>query len=265
MRKILFFVLLITAGVIADSCSRVPISHRRQVHLMPESELITMSNQQYAEVLRKGKVVPASDPRTQMVKRVGKRIQDAVMNYMNSHKKYQKRVRGFDWQFNLIDDKVANAWCMPGGKVAFYTGILPITKDETGMAVVMGHEIAHAIAKHGNERVSKQMALQFGGQAFGGLAGPEKAKVFQQVYGVSAGLAALKFSRANESEADHLGLVFMAMAGYDPKEAPKFWERMKSMAGNNVPQFLSTHPSHDSRIEDIKSHLPEALTYYSPK
>lgn len=235
---------------------------------MPETDLIAMSKQQYGEVLNSGNVVPDSDSRTIMVKKVGNKLKDAVTSYLNSNKKYKKRLEGFDWEFNLIDQDIANAWCMPGGKVCVYTGLLPITKDENGLAVVLGHEIAHAIAKHGNERMSKQLALHAGGQALGALTStkPGLARdIFMQSYGVGSQLGALAFSRKNESEADHMGLVFMAIAGYNPTGAIAFWERMKAMTNGNVPEFLSTHPSHDSRIDEIKEHLPEALTYYSGK
>ncbi len=249
------------------ACAKVPITGRRQMNLLPESELMTMSLDQYNQFLSEHKKVPDTDPRTQMVKRVGKKIADAVTEFSKDNKKMQKRIKNFEWEFNLVEDNIANAWCMPGGKVCFYTGILPITADETGLAVVMGHEIAHAIARHGNERMSQGLAMQAGGATIGAVMGSNPTlgnQIFMQAIGVGGQLGMLKFSRKHESEADHMGLIFMAMAGYDPREAASFWERMKEAGGGAPPEFLSTHPSHDSRIEDIKDHLPEAMTYYNP-
>jgi len=177
------------------------------------------------------------------------------------------RVAGFEWQFNVVNDQTVNAWCMPGGKVVVYTGILPVTQDETGLAVVMGHEVSHAIARHGNERMSQGLALQFGGVALEVLTGenPGVARdLFLQVYGVGGALGMLSYSRKHETEADKLGLVFMAMAGYDPREAPKFWERMSQGGGQAPPEILSTHPSDQTRMRDLEAFMPEALKYYKP-
>jgi predicted Zn-dependent protease len=179
------------------------------------------------------------------------------------------QLAGFAWEFNLIqDDKTVNAWCMPGGKVAFYTAILPICKDETGVAVVMGHEVAHAIANHGRERMSQGLIQQFGLSTLGAAMGqnPTATKqIFLEAVGMGANLGALKFSRKHESEADHIGLIFMSMAGYDPAQAPKFWERMTSLSGGQKPpEFMSTHPSDETRIKDLQGWMPEALGYYKP-
>src|SRR5689334_22384764 len=173
---------------------------------------------------------------------------------------------GFAWEFNLIDDpKTVNAWCMPGGKVAFYTGIMPVCKDETGVAIVMGHEVAHAIANHGRERMSQQMVAQYGLATLSELLGQNPTggqQLLMQAVGAGTNLGILKYSRDQESEADHIGLIFMTMAGYDPNQAPIFWERMASMSGGSEPmEFLSTHPSHATRIQDLKGWIPEALTY----
>jgi predicted Zn-dependent protease len=172
----------------------------------------------------------------------------------------------FKWEFNLIqDDKTVNAWCMPGGKVAFYTAILPICKDETGVAIVMGHEVAHAIANHGKERMSQGMLANGLLGTLGAAAGQNPTltqQILLQSIGMGANVGLLKFSRENESEADHIGLIFMAMAGYDPNEAPKFWERMSSLSGGQQPpEFLSTHPSHETRIKDLEGWIPEAMSY----
>ena len=257
---------LIVAGLISGvlGCQKVPITGRRQVNLLPESQLMGMSLTNYNQFLKENKTVDKSDPRAQMVDRVGKKIQFAVQQFLK--KEHQlKRIEGYKWEFNLVDDNVVNAWCMPGGKVVFYTGILPITLDETGMAVVMGHEIAHAIARHGNERMSQGLITQAGGIGLSVLLStkPKEAQdLFMGAYGVGTGLGSLKLSRNHESEADKMGLIFMAMAGYDPDEAVNFWARMKQNGGNKPPEFLSTHPHEDTRIEDIKASLPEARIYY---
>jgi predicted Zn-dependent protease len=178
----------------------------------------------------------------------------------------EKRIKGFEWEFNLVDDKAVNAWAMPGGKIVVYKGILPITKNDTGMAVVMGHEIAHIVAKHGNERMSQQLVVQMGGMALD-VAMKEKPEqtraIFQQAYGVTTQVGVmLPYSRKHEYEADKLGLVFMAMAGYNPESAIKFWEKMMAQGGAKPPEFLSTHPSDENRIAELKKYLPEAMKYY---
>lgn len=177
-----------------------------------------------------------------------------------------KRVEGFKWEFNLVDDNAVNAWCMPGGKVVFYTGILPITKTEKGLAVVMGHEVAHAIARHGNERMSQGLATQLGGVALGVALSnkPQQTQqIFNQAYGVGSTLGTLKFSRKHESEADKMGAIFMALAGYNPQESVELWRRMKASSGGAAPpEFMSTHPSHDTRIKDLQAYMPKALKYY---
>ncbi|MBZ0243405.1 MAG: M48 family metallopeptidase, partial [Bacteroidales bacterium] len=203
---------------------------------------------------------------TQMVKTVGAKIKTAVEAYFRQQG-MSSELDGYSWEFNLIESPEANAWCMPGGKVVFYTGILPITKDETGLAVVMGHEIAHAIAEHGNERMSQSLISELGGVALA-VALQEKPAETQQLWLTAYGIGSqvgvmLPFSRLHESEADRLGLIFMAMAGYNPNEAVGFWQRMADMKnGQSPPEFLSTHPSDATRIRQIKSWLPEAMTYY---
>jgi len=260
MKKLLVLVLIF--GTIA--CSKVPISGRRQVHMLPESQLMSMSLTQYQTFLTENPKVSDSDSRTKMVKSVGQKIATAVEKYLKDSGQ-SKRVKGFNWEFNLVDDETVNAWCMPGGKVVFYTGILPITKDEKGLAVVMGHEIAHAVARHGNERMSQGLLIQAGGIGLGVALDtkPELTKnILLQSYGVGSQLGSLKFSRVHESEADKMGLVFMAMAGYNPTEAVEFWKRMKANGGQKPPEFLSTHPHDDTRIKDLQEYMPEALKYY---
>ncbi len=176
------------------------------------------------------------------------------------------RIDGFQWEFNLVDDDVPNAWCMPGGKVVVYTGLLPLTQNETGLAVVMGHEIAHAVARHGNERMSQELALQLGGVALSVAIEkkPEETKqLFYSAYGIGSELGiVLPYSRLHETEADKLGLIFMAMAGYNPEEAIPFWTRMSQSGGQKPPEILSTHPADETRIRNLKEFMPEAMKYY---
>lgn len=246
-------------------CAKVAITGRQQLSLVPSSEIIPMASQQYDSVIRSTKL---SDNRQQtaMVKNVGARIQRAVEQYMSEHNA-SSDLEGFQWEFNLIDDpKTVNAWCMPGGKVAFYTGIMPICQNEAGVAVVMGHEVAHAVAHHAGERMSQGLIANGLLGTLGAALGQNPTltkQVFLQAVGVGAQLGMLRFSRQQESEADEIGMIFMAMAGYDPHEAPVFWERMMSQAGGaEPPEWLSTHPSHASRIRDLKKQIPEAMKYY---
>jgi predicted Zn-dependent protease len=257
------FIFSIT-GLVIYACASVAVTGRKQLSLVSNAEVIPMSQQQYAEVIKKGPL-STNQEQTQMVKKVGAKIEKAVEEYMAS-KGLSSELSGFAWEFNLIDDpKTVNAWCMPGGKVAFYTGILPVCKDETGVAIVMGHEVAHAIANHGRERMSQQMVAQYGLATLGELIGQNPTagqNLLMQAVGAGTNLGILKYSRDQESEADHIGLIFMTMAGYDPNQAPIFWERMASMSGGSEPmEFLSTHPSHATRIQDLKGWIPEALTY----
>lgn len=254
----------IILGILA--CNKVPISGRRQMNLLPESQLLGMSLTQYNSFL--GENPPMSDQieDTKLVRKVGNRIARAVEKYMKDNNMSNK-IEGYKWEFNLVNQNVINAWCMPGGKVVVYTGILPVTKTEAGLAVVMGHEIAHAVARHGNERMSQGIVAAVGAA---GLAVALKEKpaetqaLFLSAYGVTTGVGMLAFGRNHESEADKLGMVFMAMAGYEPKEAIPFWERMKAASGGSggTPEFLSTHPSHDTRIERITEWLPNAESYF---
>jgi predicted Zn-dependent protease len=258
-------IAVIAALVIIYGCSTVPLTGRKQLSLVSNAEIIPVVNQEYDSVIRKGPLSQDAQA-TEMVKRVGVRVQHAVEQYMASQN-LSSELSGFAWQFNLIDDpKTVNAWCMPGGKVAFYTGILPICKDETGVAIVMGHEVAHAIANHGRERMSQGMLEQLGMNTLSALMGANpsagKQLLFQAV-GAGSQLGMLKFSRQDESEADHLGLIFMSMAGYDPNEAPIFWQRMAEKSnGQAPPEFLSTHPADSRRIKDLQGWIPEALKYY---
>ncbi len=248
------------------SCAEVPVTGRNQLLLLPESEINAMSFQEYRKFLATHQL--SNDRQAvEMVRRVGRRIAGAVERYMAAHGK-SDLLEGYRWEFNLVEGKEMNAWCMPGGKVVVYTGLLPVVKNETGLAVVLGHEIAHAVARHGNERISQELALQLGGAALStALAGssPVLTRIMQDAYGLGANLGVLlPYSRVQETEADHLGLIFMAMAGYDPRAALGFWKRMMAAEkGPRPPELLSTHPSGRKRLENIIRFLPEALKYYN--
>lgn len=249
---------------LALSCAKVPITGRKQLKLLPESEIMASSLTSYKEFLSTNKVINTG-VEALMVKRVGDKIARAVTNYLSTNN-LSDRVKGYNWEFNLVNDNTVNAWCMPGGKVVFYTGIIPVCKTEAGLAVVMGHEIAHAIAQHGNERMSQGLAEQFGGLALQ-QAIANKPKETQNLINLAYGAGTqigvmLPFSRLHETEADELGLYFMAMAGYDPKEAAPFWQRMNTSGGARPPQFLSTHPNPNTRIANIQKWMPKAEGLY---
>ena len=258
----LLSILLLLLG-----CATVPITGRSQLSMIKNSELIPMSFQQYDEVLKTHEL---SENHTQaaLIKKVGIKIQKAVEAYLEKEGQ-SKVLDDFEWEFNLIEDETVNAWCMPGGKVAFYTGILPVCQGEKGIAVVMGHEIAHAIANHGRERMSQSMITN-GLLASLSLATQNNSTltrdILLQSVGAGTQMGILKFSRKHESEADRMGLVFMSIAGYNPEVAPGFWGRMAEMSeGPDAPEWVSTHPSNERRIQDLKKHLPEAMEYYDAK
>ncbi|MCJ7664125.1 MAG: M48 family metallopeptidase [Desulfobacterales bacterium] len=247
------------------ACATVPLTERKSLSLIPNSELVSLSNDEYAKVLKESKL-STDQQKVQMVTRVGKRIATAAEGFLQESGAGEK-IKDYKWEFKVIeDDKTVNAWCMPGGKVAVYTGILPVTKNETGLAVVLGHEVAHAIAEHGNERMSQALVVQLGGAALSvALAKQpeETTQLFMAAYGVTANVGALlPYSRLHESEADRIGLTLMAKAGYDPHEAVRFWQAMSQQGGSRPPTLLSTHPAPESRIGKIKSYIPEAMRYY---
>ncbi len=257
-------VLTLGAGL---SCSTVPLTGRKQLNLVPDSEMLSTSFQQYGDFVKKNNVSKDRSGQ-ERVRTVGTRIKGAVEEYMGANG-LGDRLKGYAWEFNLVESNEVNAWCMPGGKVVVYTGILPLTRDEQGLAVVLGHEIAHAIAEHGNERMSQEMIAQFGGSALSELLKSKPAETQQLwmgVFGAGAQYGVLlPYSRTHESEADHLGLIFMAMAGYDPNGALDFWQRMAATnKGNAPPEFMSTHPADETRIAQIRQNLPEALKHYRP-
>lgn len=264
MKKIVFLSVIILAISIFQSCNTVPVTGRKQISLLPEQDLIGLSFTNYAEFMAAHE---KSDDavNSAMVQEVGKNISNAVHEFLKSKGKLSL-LDGYQWEYNLVEDPTPNAWCMPGGKIVFYTGILPFTQDAAGLAVVMGHEVAHAVARHGNERMSQQVVLQYGSQFLSTFIKdkPEETQVlYQQAYGLGAQYGVmLPYSRTHETEADKIGLIFMAMAGYNPQTAIAFWERMSKSGGEKPMEILSTHPSDDTRIQTLKEFMPEAMKYY---
>jgi predicted Zn-dependent protease len=258
-----------TVAVLIIGCAKNQVTGRKQLILLPETELQNMASQQYKQFLTENKVVATNvNKDAEMVRRVGTRIAYAIGKYYEQQGKGDI-LNGYQWEFNLIDSKDVNAWCMPGGKVVVYTGLLPVTQNEAALAVVMGHEIAHAIARHGNERMSQGVMQQLGGVALSVAVANKPAEtqnLFQQSYGIgSTVLGTLPFSRKQETEADRFGLIFSAMAGYNPNEAIPFWQRMAQVGGGQKPpEFLSTHPSDETRIANMQKFIPEAMNYYKP-
>jgi predicted Zn-dependent protease len=259
---------LVAAMLALTACTAAPLTGRKQLILVPQETMLSMSFTEYGDFLKQNPPVPPNYG-SELVNRVGTRIQGAVEQFFAS-KGMSKKLTGYKWEFQLVNNPQVNAWCMPGGKVVVYGGILPVAQGEAGLAVVMGHEIAHAVANHGNERMSQGLLAQLGGTALD-TALKEKPDETRQLWMTAFGAGAqygvlLPFSRTQESEADHLGLIFMAMAGYDPHEAPEFWKRMAAKAsGKAPPEFASTHPSDETRMKQIEQELPEAMTYYKNK
>jgi len=264
MKKII--TLLCVGFFVVSGCSRVPLTGRKQAAWIPTGQMHSMSFTQYSQFMQQNRPISGTAD-AQMVKRVGQRISSAVTSYLNS-KNLQERVKGFKWEYNLVNSPETNAWCMPGGKIAVYTGILPITKTEAGLAAVMGHEVAHAIAKHGNERMTKQLgisAVGAVGQAAISVRNPQQVNTFNQMYGIGSQLKALRWGRKQELEADEMGMIFMAKAGYNPQEAIDLWRRMAANSkGQRPPEYLSTHPHEATRIEALQKILKRAQVYYRP-
>jgi predicted Zn-dependent protease len=253
--------------LLVGACTTVPITQRQQLTLVSEGTLTAASQQQYEEFLAEHKVI-RNTPESAMMQRVGERIRQAVEQFLTSRNQADQ-LAGYQWEFNLVDSPEINAWAMPGGKVTVYSGILPITRDEAGLAAVMAHEVAHVIARHGNERMSQQLVTQMGGQALSAVLAsqPETSQaLWMKVFGAGTTIGVmLPYSRLQESEADHLGLIFMAMAGYDPHAAVEVWQRMAQQGGASGPEFLSTHPADQTRIRELNAKLPEAMRYYQPR
>jgi len=259
-KKIIYSLLMV---MLVSACSRVPITKRKQVNLLPESELMSMSLTSYRDFLKSNPPVNNTAEAT-MVKNVGQKISTAVSHYMNQNGQ-GKRIQGYAWEFNLVNSPEANAWCMSGGKVVVYKGLLPLTLDEAGLAIVMGHEVAHAVARHGNERMSQQLiaaGIGIGLDLGTAQQNPQVRNILLSSYGVGSTLGVLAYSRTHETEADKMGLIFAAMAGYDPQVAVAFWQRMSSKGGAKPPELLSTHPSDQTRIKNLRDFMPTALKYY---
>lgn len=253
--------LILVAGL--SSCATVPLTGRSQVNLLPESQMVMLGQQAYQEQLKEYSVSNEAGD-VEPVRRVGLRLAAATESFLRAN---NLPTDVYEWEFSVIDnDEIVNATCLPGGKIVFYSGIFEYTKDDDGIATVMGHEIAHAIARHGNERMSQAMLIELGAATVAEAMASQPAKTRElasQAFGLTTNYGvALPFNRGRESEADRIGLTIMAMAGYDPRKAVEFWERF-SQAGAKVPEFLSTHPSGATRIADIQAHMPEAMQHYT--
>jgi predicted Zn-dependent protease len=264
------FTSIFIIAAFAVACSRNALSNKNQFKLFKESDLQTMSTEQYQQFLSSSKIVSGTTNRdAEMVRRVGVRITKAVEAYYNDVLKKPNALAGFKWEYNLVDNKEVNAWCMPGGKIVVYTGLLPISQNEAALAVVMGHEVSHALLQHGNERMSAQLGTEVVGtglQVALSSKPVETQNAFLTAFGVGSQVGLLlPFSRNQESDADEWGLKFAAMAGYNPEEAISLWERMeKAGSGQKPPEFLSTHPSEGKRIEHLKQVMPDAMKLYKP-
>ena len=260
MKQILSYIML---AAFMYGCTSVPLTGRRQLNLVPDEEVLSLSLQQYSDYMKTAQK-SSNAQNTALVVKVGQNIANAVVSYYKTNG-MEALLNGYSWEFNLIKDDQVNAFCMPGGKIVVYEGILPYTQTESGLAVVLGHEVAHAVAKHANEQMSQQIVTQYGAAAVGQVLSGSSSTlqtIGNTVFGLGAQYGVLlPYSRKHEHEADDLGLIFMAIAGYDPTQALSFWQRM-SEQGTAVPEFMSTHPSDASRIADIQKKLPEALKYY---
>lgn len=267
MKRVKVIVLSVVAALLVScgTTSTVPITGRKQNLMVSDEKVLSLSNEQYSEYMKTAK--PSTNAaNTAMVKRVGQRLATAVESYLNNNGLSQE-VKNYRWEFNLVQDQQVNAFCMPGGKIVVYEGLLPVTKDETSLAIVLGHEVAHAVAKHSAEQMSTAIRQQYGAQALGMVlsgagASDGMTSIAGTVFGLGAKGASAKYSRDHESEADHLGIIFAAMAGYDPQAAVPFWQRMSQATGGGSNSWLSTHPSDATRIKQIQGWMPEALRYY---
>lgn len=265
------FILLSLVAAVFVSCgtsNTVPITGRKQSLMVSDGEVLSLSTQQYQEFMKTAKL-STNATNTAMVKRVGQNLANAVTSYL-TNAGMKDDLQYYKWTFNLVQDKQVNAWCMPGGLICVYEGILPVTQDEASLAIVLGHEIAHAVARHSAEQMSTQIKQQYGMQigaaVLGGIGvSNNTSSIIQAIAAQGFNFKNLSYSRSHESEADHMGLIFAAMAGYDPQSAVAFWQRMAALGGNNKSEFLSDHPSDETRIRQIQGWMPEALQYYKPK
>lgn len=264
-----YIVSLFLCASLAVACSTNTITGRSQFKLLPESELQAMGAQQYQQFLSSNRVISSSSNRdAEMVRRVGQRVTRAVERFY-AEKGLSQELQGYRWEYNLVDDKAVNAWCMPGGKIVIYTGLLPVTQNEAALAVVMGHEITHAVFQHGNERMSQAIGAEAVGMGLQ-VALANKPAQTQNLFLAAFGLGSqvgvmLPFARKHELEADRYGMIWTAMAGYNPQEAINLWRRMEQKGNSNrPPEFLSTHPTEGRRIEQLQKYMPEAMKYYKP-
>lgn len=271
MRSLKVLILAVISAVLVScgTTNTVPITGRQQSLMVSDGDILSLSTQQYQEFMKSAKL-STNAANTAMVKRVGQNLANAVTSYLKAAG-LSNDLQYYNWQFNLVQDQQVNAWCMPGGLICVYEGILPVTQDEASLAIVLGHEIAHAVARHSAEQMSTQMKQQYGVQTIGALAGMlgignTAVSVGQAIAATGLNFANLKYSRNHESEADHIGLIFAAMAGYNPQSAITFWQRMSSLNQNkNTSEFLSDHPSDATRVQQIQGWMPEALKYYKPR
>ena len=268
--KSIKYVMLVVLTAILASCgttTHVPVTGRKQRLVVSDEQVMSLSNQEYQNYMKSAKL-STNAINTAMVKRVGQNLANAVETYLRNNG-FANEVSNYKWEFNLVQNNQVNAFCMPGGKIVVYEGILPVTKDEASLAIVLGHEIAHAVAKHSAERISNEYKQQTAVSVLGGVAsvagmGPNTSSIVSQVLGVGTKAWTSGFSRSQESEADHMGLIFAAMAGYDPENALTFWQRMAA-AGNSSNSIFSDHPSDEKRIKQIQGWIPEAKKYYKGK
>ena len=270
MKNIKFILLVVLAAILVGcgTTKTVPITGRQQSLMVSDGEVLSLSTQQYQEFMKSAKL-STNATNTAMVKRVGEKLATAVTNYLRSNGMADD-LQYYKWQFNLVQNNQVNAWCMPGGLICVYEGLLPVTQNEASLAIVLGHEIAHAVARHSAEQMSTQIKQQYGMQigaaVLGGIGvSSGTSSIIQAIAAQGFNFKNLSYSRNHESEADHMGLIFAAMAGYDPQVATSFWQRMAALGGNNKSEFLSDHPSDETRIKQIQGWMPEALTYYKPK
>ena len=269
MKKVKFILLVLVSTIIVScgTTSTVPLTGRKQTLMVSDGEVLSLASEQYQEFMKSAKK-STNATNTAMVQRVGQKLASAVNNYLNNNG-LSAEVKNFSWEFNLVQDNQVNAWCMPGGKIVVYEGLLPVTQNEASLAIVLGHEIAHAVAKHSAEQLSTQMKQQYGVQIGSVVAGAlgmgqNTQSIVQAVVSQGFNFKNLSYSREHESEADHMGLIFAAMAGYDPQVAITFWQRMAASSTNQTAEFLSDHPSDAKRIKQIQGWMPEALKYYTP-
>jgi len=257
-------IIFLSVFLILSACAKVPLTGRKQFIAIPGNEINALGVDTYKQVINETGLSKNQQYKDQ-VDRVGVRITAAVEKYL-SQNNLLNRIDGYKWEYNVLTSKEMNAFCLPGGKIAFYEGIMPVCQDDDGVAVVMSHEIAHAIAQHGNERMSQALLVNMGGTALSVALANEPAmtqNLAMAAFGLGSQVGVmLPYSRLHESEADELGLYFMAMAGYNPQSAPEFWNRMLKQGGERPPEFLSTHPDPENRIESLNSHMPKAMEYY---